>query len=159
MKFDQITLDRIKTMHRNLREQLIADYLECNNKIVPKGKRLRFTHCLRTFKEQDELFAIGRTKPGRRVTNARGGQSYHNYGLAFDIVILEDRDGNGTFETASYNVNALWRKVAAFFKSKGWEWGGDWSFKDYPHFQKTYGKSTGQLLKMVKETGKTYPKL
>lgn len=158
--FDQITLDRIETMHPNLRERLKADYLECNNKIVPKGKRLRFTHTLRTFKEQDDLYAQGRTKPGKKVTNARGGQSYHNYGLAFDIVILEDKDGNGTFETANYEVNALWRKVAEFFKSRGWEWGGDWSkFKDYPHFQKTYGRTTGQLMKMVQETKKTYPKL
>lgn len=158
--FDEISMKRIETMHPKLREQLRADYLQCNNEIVPKFKRLRITQALRTIKEQDDLYAQGRTKPGKKVTNARGGQSYHNFGLAFDIVILEDKDQNGTFETANFEVNALWRKVAKFFKSKGWEWGGDWkSFKDYPHFQKTFGKTTAQLLKMVKETGGTYPNI
>lgn len=158
--FDEISMKRIETMHPKLREQLRADYLQCNNEIVPKFKRLRITQALRTIKEQDDLYAQGRTKPGKKVTNARGGQSYHNYGLAFDIVILEDKDQNGTFETANFEVNALWRKVAEFFKSRGWEWGGDWkSFKDYPHFQKTFGKTTAELLKMVKETGGTYPNI
>jgi peptidoglycan L-alanyl-D-glutamate endopeptidase CwlK len=158
--YDQVTIVRIASAHPKLRDELKDLYMECNNKIVPKGKRLRFTHVLRTFAEQEALYALGRTKPGKRVTNARGGQSFHNYGLAFDIVILEDRDGNGTFETANWDVNALWKEVASFFKSKGWEWGGDWkSFKDYPHFQKTFGKTTAELLKMVKETGGTYPNI
>lgn len=158
--YDQVTIDRIETAHPKLRDELRYLYIECNNKLVPKYKRLRFTHVLRTFAEQDALYAQGRTKPGKKVTNAQAGQSYHNFGLAFDIVILEDRDGNGTFETANWEVNDLWRKVAKFFKSHGWEWGGDWkSFKDYPHFQKTFGKTTAQLSKMVKETGRTYPNI
>ena len=41
-----------------------------------------------------------------------------------------------------------WDEVVAVFKHYGWEWGGDWSnFKDYPHFQKTFGYSTSELLK------------
>lgn len=40
---------------------------------------------LRTFKEQDALYAKGRTKPGGVVTKAKGGQSMHNYGLAVDL--------------------------------------------------------------------------
>lgn len=155
--YDQVTIDRIEMAHPKLREELKFLYIECNNKVVPKHKRLRFTHVLRTFAEQDALYAQGRTKPGKKVTSAKGGQSYHNYGLAFDIVILEDRDGSGTFETASWSVDELWRKVAVFFKSKGWEWGGDWkSLKDYPHFQKTFGYSTSQLL--AKMNGK-YPEI
>lgn len=149
--YDQVTIDRIETAHPKLREELKYLYMECNNKIVPKYKRLRFTHVLRTYAEQDELYAIGRTKPGKKVTNAKGGFSYHNFGLAFDIVILEDKDKNGTFESADFIVDDLWKKIAAFFKSHGWEWGGDWkTLKDYPHFQKTFSYSTAQLRAKMK---------
>ena len=101
--FDKITLDRIELMHPTIREQLKKDYLEIN-KNLPKGVRLRFTQTLRTNKEQDDLYAQGRTKKGKIVTNAKGGQSIHNFGLAFDIVILLDKDNNGSFESVSWEV-------------------------------------------------------
>lgn len=157
MPADQITLDRIKLMHPNLRMQLEKDYLEINN-VLPKGVRLRFAYTLRTMEEQASLYAQGRTIKGNIVTNAKAGQSYHNYGLAFDIVLLYDKDNNGTFETASWELNKYWAQVVEFFKSKGWVWGGDFkSFKDYPHFEKTFGLKTSQLINMPKENG--YPKL
>jgi peptidoglycan L-alanyl-D-glutamate endopeptidase CwlK len=113
----------------------------------------RFAYTLRTFAEQDALFAQGRTKPGNRVTNAKGGQSYHNYGLAIDIVLILDKDKNGTFETASWDVKsdfdgdkkADWMEIVQIFKRYGFEWGGDWKFVDAPHFQKTFGKSIYEL--------------
>jgi peptidoglycan L-alanyl-D-glutamate endopeptidase CwlK len=110
------------------------------------------------------------------VTNARGGQSIHNYGLAFDIVLLYDNDGNGTFEEASWSMirdfdkdsRADWMEVVNYFKSQGWEWGGDWKrFKDAPHFQ--LKKSNGTSYKWqelhnavanghtVRDSGITYP--
>ena len=118
---------------------------------------LTCTH--RTEAEQLELYAQGRTKPGKIVTNAKGGQSYHNYGLAIDIVLLVDRDKNGSFETASWDAKtdfdgdgkADWIEVVAIFKRHGWEWGGDWRFVDQPHFQKTFGFSIVQLRKMHNE--------
>jgi peptidoglycan L-alanyl-D-glutamate endopeptidase CwlK len=159
---DNLTIDRIKTFHPNLRSKLHNEYLEINNQL-PKGVRLRFTHVLRTIQEQNELFAQGRTKRGHIVTNARGGQSIHNYGLAFDIVILLDEDKNGTFEKAVWN-GTHFNTVVRYFKSKGYEWGGDWKFKDAPHFQiKGY---TWQNLKakldkgqLIKDNGVLYPTL
>ena len=140
MYVDEITLQRIETFHPLFRSWLKELYIEANNKILPKGYRLRFTHVLRTIKEQDDLYAQGRTKKGSIVTNAKGGQSIHNYGLAFDIVILRDLDNNGTFETADFTVNEYWKKIASFFKSKGFIWGGDFkSFKDAPHFELSNG--------------------
>lgn len=148
MPKDDITIERIKRAHPRLREELELQYLECNNDILGKGVRLRFSHVYRSRKEQQALYDQGRTKPGKKVTNAKPGRSYHNYGLAFDIVLLYDNDGNGTFEEASWDMvrdgdsdkKADWSEVVEFFKSKGWEWGGDFrSFKDYPHFQKTFG--------------------
>ncbi len=146
MKYDQITLERINLLHPKVREAVKAAYLHANNALLPKGVRLRFTHTLRTYTEQDALYAQGRTMPGKKVTNARGGQSIHNYGFAFDIVILLDTDGSGRFATASWSVDKHWLRVAEYFKSLGWTWGGDWtSFKDYPHFEKTFGHNWQSL--------------
>jgi len=133
--YDEITINRIKLLHPNYRKQIKDWYLEINKKL-PKGVRLRFTHTYRSIEEQNKLYAQGRTAKGDKVTNAKGGQSIHNSGLAFDIVILLDKDNNGTFETASFKVDKYWLQVAEFFKSKGFVWGGDWkTFKDYPHFE------------------------
>lgn len=154
MKQDQLTLDRIAKLHPMVKEEVYNLYKELCFKLT--GAAIcRFSHTLRTFQEQDELYSIGRRgKKGEKVvTNAKGGQSYHNYGLAIDIVLLVDRDKNGTFESASFETSidfdgdgrADWREVVDIFKRYGWEWGGDWQFKDVPHFQKTFGKSISQL--------------
>lgn len=155
---DKITLERIKWSHPKIREELTVHYNQANN-LLGKGCRLRFAYVLRTDEEQDVLYSLGRTKInpdgksakkplGNIVTNAKGGQSIHNYALAFDIVLLYDKNGDGVFETVSWDMvkdgdadgKADWIEIANFFKSKGYEWGGDWkSFKDYPHFQKSFG--------------------
>lgn len=157
---DSITLERIKLLHPAIRQKALDDYTFANNKLLPKGVRLRFTHTLRTIDEQNKLYAQGRTLPGSIVTNAKGGSSYHNYGLAIDIVILYDKDSNGTFETASWDTkDPYFIKVKDYFKKQGWFWGGDFkSFKDYPHFEITFGYSTKQLLQKV-DSKNIYPNL
>ena len=153
---DKLTLDRIENAHPIIREELKAQYIEINRRL-PKGVRLRFAYVYRSIEEQNKLF---NQKP--KVTNARGGQSIHNYGLAFDIVILYDKDGNGTFETASWEQNKHWMEVVKYFKSKGYVWGGDWkSFKDAPHFEKTFGNTwiTIQAKETFIDNGSQYPKL
>ena len=142
---DKITIDRIKLAHPIIRQELEQYYIECNN-LLPKGVRLRFAYVYRSNKEQDALF---NQRP--KVTNARGGQSIHNYGLAFDIVILRDKDNNGTFESIDWDINSEYFKtVVMYFKSKCYEHGGDWKkFKDYPHFQKSFGYTWQQLKKKV----------
>jgi peptidoglycan L-alanyl-D-glutamate endopeptidase CwlK len=158
---DKITIDRIATAHPKIREELKNYYIECNNKL-PKGVRLRFAYVYRSVEEQNKLY---NQRP--KVTNAKGGQSIHNYSLAFDIAILLDKDNNGTFESIDWNISSPYFKlVVEYFKSKGYEWGGDWKFKDAPHFQKTFGH-TWQSLKRKLDTGDsfkdinglTYPKI
>lgn len=160
---DKITLQRIELLHPSLREEVKEMYQEICDAL--SGRAIcRFAYTLRTHKEQDELYAQGRTKPGKIVTNAKGGQSYHNYGLAFDIVLLVDKDKNGTFESASWETNvdfdgdgkADWMEVVAICKRYGWEWGGDWRFSDKPHFQKTMGKSIRDLQKMYAVNKRPY---
>ena len=154
---DEKTLERIKLLHPKLRDEATSIYDEIVLALTGKAA-CRFSYTLRTFAEQDSLYAQGRTKPGTIVTKAKGGQSYHNYGLAIDIVLLVDKDGNGTFESASWNIKtdfdgdkkADWQEIVAIFKRYGWEWGGDWKFIDTPHFQKTFGKSIIDLLQLHK---------
>ena len=152
---DQITLDRINLLHPKLKEDALKIYDEIVAAL--NGSAIcRFTHTLRTFAEQDALYAQGRTKAGAKVTNARGGQSYHNFGMAIDIVLLVDKDKNGTYETASWDIKtdfdgdgkADWMEIVAIFKRYNFEWGGDWKFNDAPHFQKTFGKSINELLSL-----------
>ena len=150
---DKATSQRIELIHPKLRAELIAIYTEICQAL--KGKAMcRFTSTLRTFAEQDALYYA---KP--QVTKAKGGQSYHNYGLAVDIVLIVDKDGNSTYESASWDVKtdfdgdgqSDWMEVVAIFKRYGWEWGGDWKFYDAPHFQKTLGYSIAQLQELNKK--------
>lgn len=106
------------------------------------------THGYRSIEEQDQLFEQGRALAGNIVTNARGGESYHNYGLAIDFALRTpdgdivwdmERDDNG-------NGKADWMEVVAIAKELGFTWGGDWTnFPDYPHLQMDFGLSINEL--------------
>ena len=103
----------------------------------------------RTYAEQDALYAIGRTVEIRRgpVTNARGGRSNHNFGLAWDVGIFE---ADGRYMTGARKGDSeAYRELAKLAKAKvaQLEWGGDWkSFVDPPHYQfATGGKSTAEV--------------
>lgn len=157
---DKITIERIKQAHPKIREELASLYTQANN-LLPVGVRLRFAYVFRSPAEQHALF-LQRPK----VTNADSWQSIHNYGLAFDIVILYDKNGDGTFKTASWDNNEHWQTVVKFFKSKGYEWGGDWKkFPDAPHFQKAFGFDWKILRQRVErgitviDNGIIYPKI
>lgn len=177
---DTLTLERIKTLHPKIRAKVLACYTHANNKLLGKGVRLRFARTYATKEEQDAIYAQGRTvffdKQGNRVgvvTHVKGGYSIHNYGLAFDIVLLLDKNNDGRFETASYSSvldfdkdgEADWMEVVNYFKSQGFVWGGDWrKFVDKPHLEITFGHNARSLKRLVddgrftKETinGKVY---
>ena len=95
------------------------------------GLPVRITEGYRSETRQNALYAQGRTTPGPIVTNAKAGESLHNYGVAVDFV----------FRNQGYNAtNAQWQTLVHIAKSKGFEWGGDWpSFPDKPHFQLMLG--------------------
>lgn len=93
----------------------------------------------RDVEKQNSIYAQGRTKPGKIVTKAKGGQSYHNFRRAFDFAVV-------------VNGKIKWEDVQAYSRAGriattlGLEWGGDWkSFKDVYHCQLTDGKSLAQL--------------
>ncbi|MFP3125539.1 M15 family metallopeptidase [Ectobacillus funiculus] len=96
----------------------------------------------RSITEQNSLYAQGRTISGSIVTNARGGQSNHNFGVAVDLCLYTS-DGSDVI----WDVNSDFKKVVAAMKARGFKWGGDWaSFKDYPHFE-LYNVVDGEKIK------------
>jgi RHS repeat-associated protein len=135
--WDPITNERISQLHPDVQGPAI-NFI--NQVELDLGIKLRVTQGLRTFAEQDALYAIGRTAPGFIVTNAKGGQSYHNYGLALDVV--EIRNGK-----AIWNTN--WSGISRIGINNGFEWGGNFrSISDKPHFQMTFGYSISDLLNL-----------
>jgi len=153
MRTDKITLQRIELLHPKVKEEVKEIYNEICERLTGNAA-CRFTHTLRTFKEQDNIYAKGRTLPGKIVTHSRGGQSFHNFGLAIDFCLIVDKNNDLIFEEVSWDIKkdydkdgtSDWREVVEVFKMYGWDWGGDWkSFKDFPHFQKTFGYITPQL--------------
>lgn len=138
---DKITIERIQYLHPAVRVEAEEIYKEICSRLTGHAM-CRFAFTFRSFKEQDDLYAQGRTAPGPIVTKAKGGQSWHNYGLAIDVVLVIDG------KEVSYDINkdfdgdgmSDWQEIVYVFKMHGWEWGGEWkTFKDYPHFQKTFG--------------------
>lgn len=99
-------------------------------KAADRGVDVFVVSALRTYEEQRRLYLQGRVTPGAVVTNAKAGESYHNFGLAFDFAVIK----NGR---AVWNQNHPdWRAFVAICKDLGLDWGGDWrSIKDYPHLQ------------------------
>jgi len=87
-------LNKLHPYVKQLSEKLID---QCKK----QGLKVIITQALRTNEEQNELYAQGRTKPGNIVTNAKGGQSMHNYGLAIDFAPV-------------VNGNIPWNDIALF---------------------------------------------
>ncbi|MDD3793830.1 MAG: M15 family metallopeptidase [Candidatus Gracilibacteria bacterium] len=138
---DPISEKRIMTLNPLIRDD-VRDFLD----VVYKDLKinLRVAQAMRTIDEQNNLYNQGRTSPGNIVTSVKGGDSYHNYGLAFDIVEI-DKNGKVNYD---FDRN----KVSKIGKEIGFEWGGDWKKSiDKPHFQKTYGFTTNELKKIVND--------
>lgn len=101
------------------------------------GIDLLVTSTYRDNESQAELYAQGRTKPGKIVTKAKPGQSWHNWRVAFDVVPL--RNGKPVWGTSGPD-GILWETIGKIGESVGLEWAGRWkTFKEFAHFQYTGG--------------------
>ena len=131
--WDTYSENKITSLHPAVR----AKAIEFVTKAEKQGIQLRITSGYRTHALQNELYSQGRTKPGTIITNAKGGQSFHNFGLAIDVVPIV----NGA---AVWNTD--WNKIAVIGKSVGFQWGGDFiSFKDKAHFEMKFGNTLAQI--------------
>jgi peptidoglycan L-alanyl-D-glutamate endopeptidase CwlK len=101
---------------------------------IPAAKTISLTVKIicgtRDFAEQSRLYAQGRTTPGARVTNAKAGSSFHNYGVAVDIGLF---DKQGRYITTDSHYNGFFGRAGI---PAGCVWGGNFkSFKDTPHLE------------------------
>ena len=132
-RFDARSERNITTLQPNA-QRAAREFLACVRAV---GIDARILSGTRTYAEQNMLYGKGRYgNTEKRVTNAKGGHSNHNFGIAWDV---------GIFEKGAYLGNKLgpYRKAAQLGLVPGLEWGGDWvSFPDLPHYQ----LATGQTL-------------
>jgi peptidoglycan L-alanyl-D-glutamate endopeptidase CwlK len=105
------------------------------------------TSGLRTVDEQDKLYTQGRTSPGQIVTNAKGGQSAHNFGLAVDF--CRDADLNKAGLQPDWNVKS-YKLLAQKAEEIGLEAGLHWqTFQDAPHIQLPLSKKGIKLSQLL----------
>lgn len=99
-------------------------------RVLEAGLHVRILSGTRSYAEQNALFRRGRYgNAGPVVTNARGGQSLHNFGVAWDIGLFDAR-GRYRQDGASYD------RAAEAGMDARLEWGGDNPrFVDRPHYQ------------------------
>lgn len=120
-------------------DKLHPELQVCVNKFLAECKKqglnVLVTETLRTLEEQEALYAQGRTKPGNIVTNARGYQSPHAWGVAFDFCRNEKGreydNSDGFFEFVGEIAKTI-------FDDTEYDlfWGGDFkSFVDKPHIE------------------------
>lgn len=135
---DDISVVRIEKLHPKVRATFKAFIDEAEAAL---NVTLRIVQGLRTIKEQNDLYAKGRTAPGKKVTNAKGGSSYHNYGLAIDLVEIKGGEANWNFK---------YELLKPFAEKYNLVWGGNFkSILDRPHFELTFGNHWKTLLKKV----------
>ena len=112
------------------------------------GIPLAVTFTCRSLEQQAAFYAQGRTLPGSIVTNAKPGESFHNYGLALDVVPTEllALPHWGDIPPHQARTDALWAKVGAIGKDIGFRWGGEFrSIRDRPHFEWSGGLTIADL--------------
>ena len=145
---DSPTIERISKLHPSVRNEVSKIINECDKALTGRAN-VRITQGLRTFEEQQKLY---NQRP--KVTNAKAGQSVHNYGFAVDICLIIDGK-EASWDTAKDWDNdkiADWYECVKIFAKYGWEWGGNWkTFKDLPHFDRKGYNSWRKLSKLKQD--------
>jgi peptidoglycan L-alanyl-D-glutamate endopeptidase CwlK len=150
---DSISIPRVELLHPKLRNE-VKQLIEKAESIIDNNLAIRVVQGLRTIEEQNKIFnqptdGIDNDGDGKIderdefVSRAKGGASYHNYGLAIDITFLYYNELTKKYEYRekdSWIVGKNHLKLQTIFKEYGWKWGGDFkSIKDTPHFERTFG--------------------
>lgn len=126
MALAQYSLNLIATLQTPVQPIAISFLQKCEDAGVP----CKVVQGTRTFEQQQAIYDQGRTAPGSIVTKARPGDSYHQYGLAFDVVPL-------AYESLpDWNPSGpAWETIGQIGESMGLKWGGRWTTPDKPHFE------------------------
>ena len=128
----------------DLNPKVAAMCSEFINRCKAQGIDVIITSTYRDAEAQNKLYAQGRTEPGKKVTNAKAGQSFHNWRVAFDFCPIV----NGK---AMWNDAVLFIKCGEIAEGVGLEWAGRWKkFNETAHCQYTGGLSLADF-----QAGKT----
>jgi peptidoglycan LD-endopeptidase CwlK len=145
-------LNRISMESADFPTELHPIVVERSNQLIQqsaeKGIVILITDDFRSAEDQNRLYEQGRTAAGNIVTHARGGESFHNFGLAIDFAIKTPSE-NVIWDMqydGNQNGRPDWDEVVELAKALGFEWGGDWAqFKDHPHLQMNFGLTLADL--------------
>jgi peptidoglycan L-alanyl-D-glutamate endopeptidase CwlK len=153
---DDASIALIQTAHPAERDNMLAAYNACVAN-TPGNVHPSVVQVFRSIADSDALFQIGRDAAGNVinpravVSDAKGGQSWHNYGLAIDIEMIRDGQGVGFDNTpeaaalaaADPDYAIIINTMAGF----GYTWGGNFpgEFRDVPHFENKRGQLLSDL--------------
>lgn len=138
---DQHSIAAIVLLHPKVREGFTSFLSDAE---LGLNVILRIVQGLRTFEQQQAIYNQGRTTPGPVVTKAKAGQSYHNYGLAIDVVPFKE-DG----KTLDWEYN--FQKLVPYAIKYGITWGGYFPSPDRDHFENKLGRNWQDLLVMYED--------
>jgi peptidoglycan LD-endopeptidase CwlK len=128
MPLDSVSLERLKDVN----PALAAKITQLATILTEAGVDIRVTQGLRTWEQQDELYAQGRTLPGKIVTNARGGESWHEFGVAVDVVPMDQEPPKPDWDVS----HPVWQNLVSEAQLLGLTSGSCFhSLKDWPHLQ------------------------
>lgn len=151
-------MDAVSEARLQLVWPLLADKIHTMAVMLEQeGIEIRVVQGLRSWQEQDKLYAQSRTTPGKVVTNCKGGQSYHNFGMAVDCVPSQfspDQPYNPDWNSSHPD----WNRMEAVGIYLGLTAGAGFrTFPDAPHFQLTgqfpVGEPDGEVRQLFKDGG------
>lgn len=142
------TIENLGSLNKKALAKFEPFLVAAEKAMASKGVTVEVISGLRSWAAQAALYAQGRTKPGRIVTKARPGSSWHNYGLAIDLGLF--MNGNYIDETMPKVADNLYAEIGRIAEVHGIEWAGNWkTFQETPHFQVTFGKTLSELLEKL----------
>jgi peptidoglycan L-alanyl-D-glutamate endopeptidase CwlK len=152
------TIENLGSLNKKAAAKFEPFLVAAESAMAAKGVTVEVISGLRSWAAQAALYAQGRTKPGRIVTKARPGSSWHNYGLAIDLGLFK----NGVYldEKKPAEADKLYAEIGKIAAKLGIEWAGNWkTFTETPHFQVTFGKTLAELREKMPAVGYDVNKL
>lgn len=152
------TIENLGSLNKKAAAKFEPFIIQVEAFLSPKGVTVEVISGLRSWAAQAALYAQGRTKPGRIVTKARPGSSWHNYGLAIDLGLF--KSGVYLDEKKPSEADKLYAEIGKIAAAHGIEWAGNWkTFTESPHFQITFGKTLAELREKMPAVGYDVNKL
>ena len=106
--------------------------------LADENIEIRVTQVVRSWNDQQKLYAQGRTTPGTIVTQAPPGHSWHEFGMAVDVAPF-DAVGQPQWKVDDPVWGPVWQRIIRLGESLGLFSGDQFvrCSKDDPHFQLT----------------------